>query len=387
MTARPPMLDRLRQPPDATDLLLAGTLLLLTEFEIWVSPIFQTGLPGPRIPLAVVAVLATLPVAWRRPLPLPVLLVVGTAMLGVGLIGDPDQSAFPLLLSLLVAVYSLAAYAPQRLALLGAGFVLVAGAAYSVVTWTSADTAVDVVVPYVFLAAAWIAGREVGRHQALAAVTQLAAARQRELAIMEERTRIARELHDIVAHGVSVMGVQAAAARATLEPHQGAAREALLTVEEVGRSSLMELQRMLGALRGGAADAAGSAPTPGLNRLGEMIGEARTAGLGVELDDRVNGERLPGGIQLAAFRIVQEALTNARKHGAGSAQVTLRRTGDALEVEVVDDGPGAPAEVTPGHGLAGMMERVALLGGELRYGNQPAGGFVVAARLPVEAGK
>jgi signal transduction histidine kinase len=383
MTVPPPLLDRLRHLPDASDLLVAGTLLLLTQFEIWVSPIFQTGLPGPRMPLAVVGAMATLPLAWRRVLPLPVVLLVGTAMLGSGLIGDPEQSAFPLLLSLLVAVYSLAAYTRPPIALAGGGYVLIAGAAYSTLTLTGTDTVVDFVVPYMFLAAAWIAGREVGRHRALADVTARAAAQQRELAILGERTRIARELHDIVAHGVSAMGIQAAAARATLEPHQSAAREAMLSVEEVGRGSLTDLHHMLGALRG-AADATGHAPTPSLARLNELIAEARAAGLRVEFDDHADGERLPGGIQLTAFRIVQESLTNARKHGARAATVTLRRTSDALEIEVADDGPGAPAGVTPGHGLAGMDERVALLGGEMRYGNQPAGGFVVAARLPVE---
>jgi signal transduction histidine kinase len=293
-------------------------------------------------------------------------------------------------LALLLAVYSVAAQGDARRAVLGGLLVVVGGIAYSWVAWTEGDTLVDVGVPFLFFAAAWAAGREVG-HQRLraaelasrTALLEHAREREAQLAVAEERARIARELHDVVAHGVGVMGVQAAAARRTLEPRQDSQREALLTVERIGREALAELQRMLGVLRS-TGQAIERAPYPSLARLPELVGELRRASLAVELT--VEGEvcALAPGLELSAYRIVQEALTNTRKYAPGAtARVTVRYKPASLELAVSDDGPGPAAGGSDGHGLVGMRERASLHGGELRAGPGPDGGFLVEARLPL----
>jgi len=204
-------------------------------------------------------------------------------------------------------------------------------------------------------------------------------------AVAEERRRIARDLHDVVAHSVSVMTVQAGAARLLLDEEPKRAREPLLAVEETGRQALGEMRRLLGILRRAEGKAA-LAPQPGLARLDDLVAQARAGGLPVELT--VEGERaaLPPGVDLAAYRIVQEALTNARKHGGPArAHVALRYGREALELEVTNDGGASANDGSGGHGLVGMRERVALYGGELEAGPRASGGYAVRARLPVEA--
>jgi signal transduction histidine kinase len=205
-------------------------------------------------------------------------------------------------------------------------------------------------------------------------------------AVVEERARIARELHDVIAHNVSMMVLQAGAERRVLNGSAGSTREVLQTIEQVGRSALTEMRRLLGMLRSDAAESL--RPQPGLEDLPALAAQVREAGLPVEL--RIEGEprSLPAGIELSAFRIVQEALTNTIKHaGQARAQVSVRYGADMLELEIVDDGRGADRDtaegaVGKGHGLVGMRERVALYGGRLAVGGHPAGGFAVRARLP-----
>src|SRR5207248_3034774 len=213
------------------------------------------------------------------------------------------------------------------------------------------------------------------------------AEREREVAareaVVEERARIARELHDVVAHNVSMMVVQAGAERRVVDAANGSTREVLQTIEQIGRSALTEMRRLLGMLRSDADDPL--APQPGLDDLPTLVGQVREAGLPVEL--QVDGERreLPVGIELSAYRIVQEALTNALKHaGEAHATVRVRYGADSLELEIVDDGAGARAPVASGgHGLVGMRERVALYGGRLDAGRRPSGGFAVRVLLPI----
>ena len=213
------------------------------------------------------------------------------------------------------------------------------------------------------------------------------AEREREVAareaVVEERARIARELHDAIAHNVSMMVVQAGAERRVLDPSQESTRDVLETVEEIGRNALTEMRRLVGMLRTDDDDPL--APQPGLGDLPTLVGQVREAGLPVEL--RVEGEprSLPVGLELSAYRIVQEALTNALKHaGEARASVRVRYADDSLELEVVDDGAGAPAELASGgHGLVGMRERVALYGGRFEAGRRPAGGFTVRVLLPI----
>lgn len=371
------------------DWLLVTILLLLAWFEIWVEPIFQTGMPGPRLPLTLLAFVALTPLLARKAYPLAALTLICLGMVAVGVVGDDDQSTFVLLLGLLVATYSVAAHATSRNALIGAGVVVLAAVAFESVTFVDKALA-DVVVPVLFLAGVWVVGREVHRQrqsarEAAAHSELLARTHQLETdaAVAAERTRIARELHDVVAHAISVMGVQAGAARRTLAPGQTEQSEALLDVERLGREALEEMRRMLGVLRTDEVDHE-IGPQPSLAQLPALAADARRAGLGVTLDAEADSD-LPVGLQLTVYRIVQEALTNVRKHAqAGSVHIGICRLGPDLEVTVEDDGQGATGDPDPGNGLFGMRERVALHQGTLYAGPGDDKGFLVRALLPIE---
>jgi signal transduction histidine kinase len=214
------------------------------------------------------------------------------------------------------------------------------------------------------------------------------AEREREaaarIAVAEERTRIARELHDIVAHAMSVMVLQIGAVRHRLPQDRDEDREALGRVEQAGRTALTEMRRLLGAMRSDG-DGVELGPQPGLDALDSLIEDVSRAGLPVRL--HVDGERLPlpRAIDLSAYRIVQEGLTNALKHAhASHADVTVRFRPDELELEVADDGKGPTTTNGHGHGLVGIRERVSIYGGEMSAGAAAAGGFILSARLPVD---
>jgi signal transduction histidine kinase len=241
----------------------------------------------------------------------------------------------------------------------------------------------------------WLVGRMVHTRNELAYALADKARRlehekeqEAELAVAEERARIAREMHDVVAHNVSVMVVQAAAARRTLGRDPAKARMALESVEATGREALNEMRQMLGVLRKGDEDLALS-PQPSITQLDSLVQRAREAGL--EVDVEVEGDRrgLQQSVDLSAFRIVQEALTNTIKHaGPARARVTVRYGAHDVEVDVIDDGRGVVARngnsmSGGGHGLVGMRERVAMLGGELDAGYLKNGGFGVHARIPL----
>jgi signal transduction histidine kinase len=201
------------------------------------------------------------------------------------------------------------------------------------------------------------------------------------VAVADERARIARELHDVVTHNVSVMVVQAAAGNDVFDTHPDRARDALQAVEETGRRALGELRRLLDVEAGD-----GTLPQPGLGRVGELVEQVRRVGLPVELTVEGTPRELPEAVDLSAYRIVQEALTNTLKHARASrATVRVRYAPLEVEVEVADDGVGAAVSDGGGRGLVGMRERVALFGGDLRAGSQPGGGFAVRARMPVGA--
>ena len=200
----------------------------------------------------------------------------------------------------------------------------------------------------------------------------------------DERARIARELHDVVGHAVSVMTVQASGVRRLLTPEQVREREALEIVEQTGREALAEMRRLVGVLRR-PEEAPALAPQPSLQYLDQLVENAREAGLPVDI--RIEGEatELPAGVDLTAYRLVQEGLTNAMKHAKASrAEVVVRYGLDAVELQVSDDGRGfsdGNAD-SGGHGLVGMRERVAVYGGELQAGPRPEGGYMLRARLP-----
>jgi signal transduction histidine kinase len=237
---------------------------------------------------------------------------------------------------------------------------------------------------------AWVIGfavgekyREVDEAKERAAVAEREREERARRAVSDERARIARELHDVVGHSVSVMTVQASAVRRLLEPDQDNVREALLVVEQTGREALAEMRRMVGVLRH-AEEAPALAPQPSLDQIEKLVQHTRDRGLPVEL--RVEGEplQLPAGVDLTAYRLVQEGLTNAIKHARARRAEVLVRYGDGhVEVMVSDDGRGGGDGDGGGHGLVGMRERVTVYGGELDAGPRPEGGFRLRARLPI----
>jgi signal transduction histidine kinase len=292
---------------------------------------------------------------------------------------QPPQTPF---LALLMAVYSVAAYSERTGALIG-------GAISLAVIFLSEPG--DFIVAGPLYTGVWLAGRLFRDRQRLAAALQSRTAeleREQEetarLAIAEERARIARELHDVVAHSVSVMVVQAGAERLALGPGQESIRETLVSIEKTGRQALSEMRRLLGMLRKEDEELA-LAPMPSLDHLDLLVSHVREAGLPVELYVEGTRQTLPAGIDISAYRIVQEALTNALRHaGPARARVVVRYGEGEVEVEVADDGRGPQEANGSGHGLVGMRERVALYGGELNAGLREGGGYAVRARLPFD---
>jgi signal transduction histidine kinase len=240
----------------------------------------------------------------------------------------------------------------------------------------------------------WLAGfalRERAEEAESAEERARQAEREREaaarLAVAEERARIARELHDIVAHAVSVMVLQVGAVRHKLPAELADDKDALGDVERAGRGALGEMRRLLGAMRDSDSEVA-LAPQPGLDGLADLAESVGRAGLPVELHVEGEAVALPRAVELSAYRIVQEGLTNSLKHAhAGRADVTIRYGAEQLEVEVADDGAGPAASDGHGHGLVGVRERVKIYGGEMTAGPGADGGFVLNARLPVGGGR
>jgi signal transduction histidine kinase len=233
--------------------------------------------------------------------------------------------------------------------------------------------------------AAWAVGRALGERARRAADLEVHAdrlKREQETAVAIERARIARELHDVIAHSVSVMTVQAGAARLLLDEDSARARQSLVAVEETGRQALAEMRRLLGILRGDERQTL--APQPGTADIESLVDQVRAAGLPVDVVVEGRPRALAPGIDLAAYRVVQEALTNALKHArATHAGVSIHYGRDALELAVVNDGR-VPRDGRGGHGIVGMRERVTLYGGEFDAGPRSEGGYAVHARLPLD---
>ena len=270
------------------------------------------------------------------------------------------------------------------------GLAIVLGGA-AIVTYNKPDhTAAELVFIPLLFAIGWLAGfalRERADEASAAEVRAAAAERERDtvsrIAVAEERARIARELHDIVAHSVSVMVLQAGAIRHRLPDELADDAEALRGVEQTGRSALAEMRRLLGAMRGDG-DSLELAPRPGLDRLDALLDDVGRAGLPVELHVEGSPFPLPEAIDLSAYRIVQEGLTNALKHAhASRADVTVRYRPEELEIEVRDDGNGSSSSDGVGHGLVGVRERVKIYGGEMTAGAAAGSGFVLTTRLPI----
>jgi len=262
-----------------------------------------------------------------------------------------------------------------------AGLALLVGTNAVIVHFDPRGALGDIVFTNVLFAIAWIVGFALGQK-----FEEADKAKERaRAAVAEERARIARELHDVVGHSVSVMTVQASGVRRLLRPDQEREREALLIVERTGREALAEMRRMVGVLRR-PEEAPALAPQPSLEHVERLVEQAREAGLPVEL--RVEGDAvdLPAGVDLTAYRLVQEGLTNALKHAqAKHAEVVVNYGAGTIEVTVSDDGKGVGNGDGGGHGLVGMRERVLVYGGELDAGPQPGGGYRLRAKLPVTA--
>jgi len=298
-------------------------------------------------------------------------------------------------LAIPVLLYTLAAYRQRRVSLAGLA-VSLAGSFIGVFVWTNRlDVYGKLLAALVVFCAtalvAWVLGDSMRYRRGYYAALEERAARlereadaQAQIATAAERARIARELHDVIAHHVSVMVVQADGAGYALDTSPERARQALAAISATGRQALTEMRRLLGLLRSGDTRAQ-LAPQPGLGQLRELVEQARAAGMSVSLTQQGAPRPLPEGAELAAYRVVQESLTNTRKHAglAAAAAVTLRYADDGLVVQVSDDGRGAGVAADgTGHGLAGMRERVEMYGGTMTAGPLPQGGYEVTARIP-----
>jgi signal transduction histidine kinase len=331
----------------------------------------------------------TVPLLWRRSRPGPVLALLTVAFaVTVVFVGAELNGA-----GLLFGVYAAALYGDHRVRVAAgvlAGGVLVAS--FGLVLATGSARGLGHLAGVAFgYGVAWVLGdRTRTRRAYLAELEERAVRLERERdehaqrATAEERNRIARELHDVVAHNVSVIAVQAGAARTTLRSSPERAVEALGLIERTARGTLSELRALLGVLRKGGGSAP-LRPRPTLGQLDELVAQARDAG--VQVEARVEGDARPlvAVVDLCAYRVVQEALTNVIKYAPKAhAHLLVRYGARSLRITVVDDGPGAPANGSAGHGLIGMRERVALVGGQLHVGPALGGGFRVEARLPID---
>ena len=330
----------------------------------------------------------TLPLMWRRRAPFTVALIVGAATTAHGMVEIPDP---PLPYGALLAIYTVAAYGSRRLALAAAG--ITAAALLFALLFAAGDTnAQDYLVNYLVFAIAWLLGDSVrsrrGRlAEAEARVANLERTREAEAAraVVEERNRIAREMHDVVAHHVSMMVVQAEAGPVGIERDPALAARAFDAISATGKQALIEMRGLLGVLRTGetAGDTPPLAPQPTIDRLADLFAQVREAGLPVEFTVAGDPIPLPSAVDLSVYRIVQESLTNALKHaGPATAIVRLTYGPDHLRIQVSDDGIGGPHPASGGHGLIGMRERIVLLGGDLSAGGRPGGGYLVDARIP-----
>jgi signal transduction histidine kinase len=347
---------------------------------------------GPDGPLwfDVLAVIAfTTPLLLRRRYPLMAPLAIYVAFGSISFVDHMlIQSNFVALVAALAGLVLIGMYPERGKAV--AAFVLVQGIAVVVGHNDPTQQGGDYVWLAIFFAVAWTVGfglggkfREVDEAKERAARAEREREERARLAVVDERARIARELHDVVGHSVSVMTVQASAVRRLLEPDQEKEREALLVVEQTGREALAEMRRMVGVLRR-PEEAPALAPQPSLEQLDRLVEQAREAGLPVEL--RIEGApvQLPAGVDLTAYRLVQEGLTNALKHAHAEHAEVLVRYGDGLvELTVSDDGPGGGDGDKGGHGLVGMRERISVYGGDLEAGPRPEGGFRLRAKLPI----
>jgi signal transduction histidine kinase len=369
-------LDRFRPDPVSFDRILALLLAIGAELEVWLGG----SAAHEQLVAAIFAPLIAAAVAFRR-LYATVAGVAAAALLSVelGFWGDPQIISNAV--AYFCALYGLTVWTPPRRFALGLALIVTFDLALAADPEGHLHDAGPFAVGTVVVML--LVRRVVGDRERRARVAE----RERDVAareaVVEERARIARELHDVIAHHVSIMVVQAGAERRVLGAANTSTREVLETIEQIGRSALTEMRRMLGMLRDDANEPL--TPQPGLGDVPTLVRQLRDAGLPVELHIDGDPRELPVGIELSAYRIVQEALTNALKHAGGArATVHIRFGTESLELEIADDGTSRPAVARGGgQGLVGMRERVALYGGRFDASRNPSGGFAVRVVLPI----
>ena len=376
-------MSRRFERPFIVDTALAVVLVVLAEVHVW-----SGASAGPKAVTAPAGFVIAGSVAFRRRAPLAAVAVAMAAVIVQTLLASSPQALW-LIVTWIVLFYSAGAALSRGRALVALAIGL-AGAAIDEAG--AADRSVQgFVFGLALVAVPWLAGRAVHRREGRAEALELRSAlleRDREeathAAVREERARIARDLHDMVAHAVSVMVLNAEAADAVLDTDPARTRDQLVSIQRTGRQALAEMTRLLGMLRHG--ERLELAPQPRTAELGSLVDEVRAAGLPVSLE--IEGEQRPlePGVDLAVYRIVQEALTNTLKHGgrSASAEVVISFDPSAVTVDVRDNGDGVSRVNGGGHGLIGMRERVALYGGSVQAEPQAAGGFSVRAVLPLE---
>ena len=365
--------------PQRLDLLIAATLLVwgLPDVPWWWEYPGHAGSTPDILGALALSVLMSVPMYWRRMVPVPLLGATLAVLAARAALHRNLISAFA---AVLVAAYGLGAYSTSsRRYARWLGWACLAVAVVWVVTQNDTRLAA---VPFALLGAAFVLG-----DAASARRTEVAAAV--EAAHQAERTRIARELHDVVAHQLSAIAVQAGAARVAAGQAPGDPG-VLGTVENLAREALAELSHLLGALRQEVSDIADRLPAPGLRELGTLLASSRAAGVPVSLATDGPPRPLSPGLELSAYRIIQEALTNVARHAPGApTSVAVRYQPDRLCVEIVNGpppaGPGPARPLRPGgRGLRGMRERVELYGGRLDAAPRPGGGFAVTAAVPYD---
>jgi signal transduction histidine kinase len=368
---------------------VAGAALLAAGATL---EILASDVSSPAGASVVAVVTTTAPLAWRSAFPVLTVAVTTAGLVLSVVLGFPAGDLIVPYLAPLVALYSVGVHSSGREILAAAAIALTAFTIVAVAS-PSEDAAElgFIAVGVIAALAVGLAVRQMGFETDTLAARAADLERSRDeatrAAIAAERARIARELHDVIGHSISVMGVQAGAVRRVLSPHQEQERQALLGVERVGRDAVTEMRRLLGFLRPAETMGQDHEPTPTLERLDDLVREMNLAGLDVELQVEGDLSQLSAGRALTVFRIIQEALTNALRHAPGSrVAAVLRQTPAELVIEVTDDG-GDETTVTSnggGYGLVGMRERVALYGGTLEAGPRLGRGYAVLVHLPTD---
>jgi signal transduction histidine kinase len=368
----------------AFDAAIAAVALVLGQLEAWYG-VNATHRQGPHWAEALAYGVGALLLLVRRIRPTECLAaMVGIYVVEFALVGSPE--GYGVAVPPMIAAYSVARWERRRPTWWGLVLVVVLG-----LSWVGLDpmddTATKKLAGLVWLSPwviSWLVGALV-RSRAQNAEARRAARQQRaQQAVTEERNRIARELHDVIGHSVSVMTVQASAVRRRLTPEQAVEREALETVEAAGREALAEMRRMVGVLRDNDEEA-GREPPPGLGQVDRLVEKFRTAGLPVRVTVTGTVQPLAPGLYLTAYRLLQEGLTNTLRHATAprGADVSIAYRDDCLELAVRDDGHPVSAPGEAGHGLLGMKERVSVYGGQLVARPRAEGGFELVASLPL----